>query len=280
MQKFVAFAASLVLAGCSPAAVLNAVSGSSDVVETRDLAYGPLPRHQYDLYMPVGDDGSTPLVVFIHGGSWKEGDKGIYRFLGTALGERGYAVAVPNYRLFPEVLFPDFVEDAALATAHLMEEGRPVVLMGHSAGAHIAGLLAWDGRYLAAQGQDACALSGVIGVSGPYEFLPPGPTIRDIFPEERLADSQPINFAEGPAVPTLLLHGIADETVHVEDTELMADALEAAGNPVEARLYDGVGHIEIIGAMSPLLTSRAPTLADVTDWLNAQRAAGWPGCGG
>ncbi len=271
--------AAVILGGCSVSGALNAVSGSDEVDETLDLAYGPEARHRYDLYTPV-DDAEAPIVMFVHGGSWEDGSKDIYRFLGTALGEAGYAVAVINYRLSPEVIFPTFVEDAALAADHMLDKGRPVVLMGHSAGAQIASLVAYDPRYMAARGRSNCDVAGFVGLAGPYDFLPlTQRRFFRIFPEPIRDQSQPVNYASGPKPPSLLLHGLPDSTVHAEDTENMARALRAAGNPVEAEFYEGVGHIEIVGAFSRYFRGRAPTYGDVTEWLDGQRAAGWPSCG-
>ncbi|SOH94164.1 Acetyl esterase/lipase [Monaibacterium marinum] len=270
MRRTLSFVFALITAGCSPADLLNAVSGSDNVRETKNLSYGPLERHSYDLYEPVAAAPDVPLILYVHGGSWREGSKDIYRFLGTALGDAGYPVAVMNYRLSPETVFPGFVEDAALAADHFLDGDRPVVVMGHSAGAHIASLLAYDPRYMQTLGRSNCDFAGFIGLAGPYEFLPlTDPKHMETFPEETRDQSQPYNFAEGPKPPSLLLHGFADTTVHAEDTELMSAALEAAGNQVDARLYDGVSHIDIISAFSRYgyLRRGAPSFGDVTGWL-------------
>ena len=277
MRRLIGVVFTLLAAGCSPADLLNSVSGSDAVRETRDLSYGPLERHVYDLYEPVTARENAPLVMFVHGGSWREGSKDIYRFLGTALGDAGYPVAIINYRLSPGTVFPGFVEDAALAAAHLLEGPRPVVLMGHSAGAQIAALLTYDPRYMQGVGRSNCDLAGFIGLAGPYDFLPlTDPKLMIAFPEETRAETQPLAYAANAAPPALLLHGFADTTVHAEDTELMAEALEAAGNAVDARLYDGVGHIDIISAFSRYgyLRRQAPTFGDVTGWLARGGASG------
>lgn len=277
MRRILSLVVALIAAGCSPADLLNSVSGSDAVRETKGLSYGPLERQVYDLYEPVEEADNTPLILFVHGGSWQEGSKDIYRFLGTALGDAGYPVAVINYRLSPDTVFPGFVEDAALATDHFLDGPRPVVLMGHSAGAQIAALLAYDPRYMQALGRSNCDIAGFIGLAGPYDFLPlTDPKLMTAFPEQTRDQSQPINYAEGAAPPSLLLHGFADRTVHAEDTELMSAALEAAGNRVDARLYDGVGHINIISAMSRYgyLRRAAPTFDDITSWLNSGAATG------
>ena len=206
MRRIASLFVALFAAGCSPVTILNSVSGSDMVREQRDLSYGPLERHAYDLYEPANAGVDAPLILFVHGGSWMEGSKDIYRFLGTALGDAGYPVAVVNYRLSPGTVFPGFVEDAALAADHFLKGDRPVVLMGHSAGAHIAALLAYDPRYMQAVGRSNCDFAGFVGISGPYDFLPlTQETHRVTFPEATRDDSQPINFAQGPKPPSLLL---------------------------------------------------------------------------
>jgi len=277
MSRLISLVVALFTVGCSPVTILNSVSGSNEVRETRDLSYGPLDRQTYDLYEPTGAAADAPLILFVHGGSWVEGSKDMYRFLGTALGDAGYPVAVVNYRLSPGTVFPGFVEDAALATDHLLNGTRPVVLMGHSAGAQIAALLTYDPRYMQAVGRSNCDIAGFVGISGPYDFLPlTQERHRITFPEPSRADSQPINFADGPKPPSLLLHGLDDSTVHAEDTELMSAALRAAGNSVEARYYEGVGHINIISAISRYryLRRAAPTFSDITDWMDSEVATG------
>ena len=157
----------LLTAACSPVAVLNALAPREGVRTTTGLTYAAGERHGIDVYAPEGAEGA-PVVVFLYGGSWESGDRGMYRFLGASLASAGVVCMVPDYRVWPEVGFPGFVQDAAQAlawarrnaTAHGGAADR-VVLMGHSAGAHIATLLALDGDYLAAEG-----LRSYVGVLG------------------------------------------------------------------------------------------------------------------
>ncbi|MGB0496858.1 MAG: alpha/beta hydrolase [Rubricella sp.] len=281
MIRALALSTALALTGCGMGPVaLNAISGSDAVTEREDLPYGPEIRHVYDFYEPDAMRADAPLIVFFHGGSWREGSKDIYRFLGTAFGDAGYVVMVPNYRLYPDVTFPAFVEDGALALSHAFETyERPVVVMGHSAGAQIAALLALDPRYLEAQGRDVCEIAAWIGVSGPYDFLPlRSRTLRETFPRTTRPQSQPIAFADGPAAPALLIHGEADVVVHAEDTRLLSEALSREGNDVTARFYEGVGHIDIIAALSRHLREQAPTFTDIAAFIAEQEEAGFPGC--
>lgn len=275
------------LTGCSGSGVLNAWSGLPDldggaeIAETREVSYGPLPRHRYDLYDPGTE---AAVIVFFHGGGWDRGDPDLYRFLGRRLAGLGHPVAIPAYRLAPEVAFPAFMEDAARAVAAIRARfpDRPLYLMGHSAGAQIATLLALDPRYLGAQGMAPCGtIAGVIGLAGPYDFLPlQEDRFRRVFPEATRPESQPVAYADNAAPPMLLLHGAADVVVHAEDSTILAEALRRAGNRAEAKLYPGVNHLDIIGAISPLIEHRAPTLADIEAFLAAEAARAHPGCPG
>src|SRR3954469_11651312 len=80
-----------------------------------DVAYGPHPRQRLDLYRPLQTSGKCRLVVFLYGGCWTTGTRRAYRFLAHVLGSRGFAVAIPDHRLFPEARFPDFLIDTASA---------------------------------------------------------------------------------------------------------------------------------------------------------------------
>jgi acetyl esterase/lipase len=278
---FAALVALTLVSACGGTQLLNSVAVNPGKIE-RDIAYGTLPRQKLDVYSPKVMTADTPTLVFYHGGSWQYGSKDDYRFLGTAFAARGIQTVVVNYRLHPEVIFPAFVEDAAKALAYTkrtISHGRPTFIAGHSAGAHIAAMVALDPRFLAAEGTTICdATKGIIGIAGPYEFTPIDPQFKLIFPAEILPSTKPINFATTPAPPTLLLHGTADTTVIPLRTTAMAAALTAAGNNAQVKMYDGVNHLYIIGAVSPVVRRSAPTLADVVGFIGEQKAAGYPGC--
>src|ERR1700709_1690342 len=128
-----------VLSACSPVTVLNALAPTADITETRDVRYGSGDRHELDIYAPRGQR-SAPVVVFIYGGGWKDGNKGEYRFVAAALAARGFLTVVPDYRLFPEVRFPVFLQDNATAVAWTKAniaryggDSKRIFLMGHSA---------------------------------------------------------------------------------------------------------------------------------------------------
>jgi acetyl esterase/lipase len=200
-----------------------------------DLAFGPNDRHRLDLYMPDGATTDTPLVLFLCGGGWRWGSRGRYGFVGYALASRGFAVAVADYRLHPEVKFPAFNYDAARAAAWLQSNRErfglapgPLHLVGHSAGAHIAALVALDPRYLGEWDLTPKDIGRLVGLSGPYGMHPSRVGfIADIFPPaEYEAEARPVAFARAGA-PPMLLHGVEDSLVAPLNSLRMAEAQTA-----------------------------------------------------
>lgn len=281
MRSLFAALCAALLSACSPVALLNATVPTRGVVVTQDIRFAEGPRGTLDVYRPANAAGAAPLVVFLYGGSWRMGDKAIYPFVAQPLAAQGAVVVVPNYRLFPEVAFPSFIEDNARAVAwafaHAAELGAnpaAVFVAGHSAGAYNAAMLALDPRWLAAAGVDRGRLAGAIGLAGPYDFRPiTGPDIIPVFaPVNGGPASQPITFADGTNPPMLLLTGDADTTVRPRNTQALAARIRQGGGPVEARTYPGIGHIGIITAFAPLFSGRAPVLDDVWAFIIAHRS--------
>ncbi|GGE25150.1 hypothetical protein GCM10011390_50760 [Aureimonas endophytica] len=254
------------LAGCNAGAdFLNAVTSRAGYALHRDIRYRPGERGTLDLYIPSDAGPRTPVVVFVYGGAWAGGSKGLYRFVGQSLASAGIAVAVPDYRVYPEVRFPGFVTDAAEAVAFVERaagKGRegfaagqhPLFLMGHSAGGQIAALLTLDDRYLRAAGLSPKRLAGFVGLAGPYDFLPlTEERYKRIFPPATLAASQPVEFVRGGEPPALLLAGDKDRTVDPKNTRSLAARLRAAGDGVEAEILPGADHISILSGLATAL---------------------------
>ncbi|RYH05751.1 MAG: alpha/beta hydrolase, partial [Alphaproteobacteria bacterium] len=138
------------------------------------LRFGPEPKQLLDLYGPDAP-GPHPVIVFFYGGAWSEiGDRRDFAYAARALASLGYLVAVPDYRVLPEVTYPAFLDDCALAVHWLIEHvaefgGDPsrIALAGHSAGAYNAVMLALDAHYHLGGN-----LKAVAGLSGPYDFYP------------------------------------------------------------------------------------------------------------
>ncbi len=270
-------ALSALLAACSPAGLLNATVPDGDVIVQRGTPYGDGPRRTLDVYRPRGAAG-LPMVVFLYGGSWSSGSKDTYPFVARTLAARGAVVVVPDYRLYPEVTYPAFLQDNAAAVAWAVREAPAlgadparVFLLGHSAGAYNAAMLALDPQWLAGAGLGRSALRGVIALATPADFLPSrDPTVYPVFGAANDAAHQPLAFADGSNPPLLLLHGDADTTVEPRNTRTLATAIAAHGGAVQTRFYPGVGHIGIITAFAPLFRGRAPVLDDVWQFMQAE----------
>lgn len=262
-----------VLTACSPLGLLNATAPSTGYRRDAGIAYGALPRQKLDVYAPDGARGPLPVVVFFYGGAWQEGRREDYRFAGEALAARGFLAVVPDYRVYPEVRYPDFLRDGAAAVRWVREHARDhggdpgrLFLMGHSAGAYNAAMLALDGRWLAEAGLDPkVALRGWIGLSGPYDFLPiRTPVIQTIFgPREQWPATQPVAYVSTGAPPALLVTGGADTRVLPANTERMAARLRDAGVSVKTYIYADMGHGRTVAALARPFRSDPPILEEI-----------------
>jgi len=233
-------------------------------------AYGFHPRHRLDLYRPRDPhDGSAAAALFVHGGSWRHGSRACYGFVGAALASHGIPTAIADYRLFPEVRWPAFQEDIAHAFHWLRkhlggQHPRPIVLIGHSAGAHIAALLAADLRWLG----DARP-AGFVGLSGPYTFEPTHwRTTRDIFATaSTINEPRPVAHVGPHVPPALLLHGEADPVVDPASTIEMAKAWAGAGAPVTCEILSNHDHRRLVKAFARPYRYRSPMLGRVVEFI-------------
>jgi acetyl esterase/lipase len=275
----------LVLGGAllflAPGAVLNLTAAIGSLRTAEGQPYGPLARHRYDLYRPAGPAPAAgwPLVVFFYGGAWNRGERADYRFVGEALAARGIVAMVADYRLHPEVRYPDFLHDCAQALAFGMASAprwnadpQRVFVMGHSAGAYNAAMLALDSRWLAPTGRRPSDLAGWIGLAGPYDFLPiRTPEVQAVFHHPQVPrESQPIRHVVGASVPALLIVGEADQRIDpLRNTVGLAHALRDAGAPVRLRQYPRLTHETVVGAMAGPLRPLAPVLDEVVEFVKA-----------
>ena len=272
------------LSGCSVTDALDVLVARDSYQGQSGLAYGADPRQKLDVFKPVGAGAAgananaipnavAPVVVFFYGGNWSRGARADYRFVGEALAASGAIAIVADYRLSPQVRWRDILADCAAATrwafdhaAELGGDPRRVYLMGHSAGAYNAAMLALDERWLRAEALAPQRLAGWIGLAGPYDFLP----ITD--PPSRVAfdwpdtpqGSQPIVHVSARAPRTLLLAAVKDDTVNPRrNTAGLAERLKAAGVDVQVKLFDNVNHVTVLGAVARPLKWLAPVLDEV-----------------
>ncbi|MGY4530923.1 acetyl esterase/lipase [Pseudomonas sp. TE3786] len=273
-------ALSTLFSACSPVGLLNAVSPTDSYSKTSAIAYGSDPRQQLDIYTPtVKKAGPTPVVLFFYGGSWNSGERNDYRFVGEALASQGYVTVIADYRLYPQVRYPEFLKDGAQAFAwvrqHISNYGgdpEQLFLMGHSAGAYNAAMLALDPRLLAEVHLDASAIRGWIGLAGPYDFLPiENPDVRPVFffPNSP-PDSQPINQVSANAPPALLMAATEDQLVNPQrNTGGLAKRLRELGVSVSEHYYDNVSHITLVGTLSRPLRYKAPALEEIARFIDS-----------
>ncbi|MBI1774382.1 MAG: alpha/beta hydrolase [Proteobacteria bacterium] len=267
---------SLVVGGCTQAELVNALVPRDDFRLTTDLSYGPGARQVLDVYRPATGEGKRAVVVFFYGGNWDSGAKGDYLFVGEALASRGFITIIPDYRIYPEVRYPAFLEDAAAAFRwtldHLAELGGDparIHLMGHSAGAYIAAMLTLDERWL---GAGRGRIRSTVGLAGPYDFLPlTDPKLQIIFaPEADLERTQPISFVDGTAAPVFLASGLADTTVRPGNAERLGARIRAQGGVADERYYAALGHIGLVAALASPLRFLDPVLDDVVAFLGRE----------
>ena len=256
------------------AANLPALAGNFE--RRADLAYGADDRQRLDVYTPK-NAADRPIIVFWYGGGWESGKKSQYRFVGAALADAGYVTVLPDYRLYPQVRFPAFVQDGAAALSWVVSHAREIggdpkriFVAGHSAGAHLAAMLAYDRAQLERVALPPGTVRGFIGLSGPYALDPNTDTYRAIFGAPYgLADWQPVQLARTGAPAALLIHGEADAVVDIGHARRMAAALQGLGVPVTLRTYSGRGHRDTVVAFAAPAPHKLPVLEEIRRFVEA-----------
>lgn len=274
--------ACLLLAHCGPVDVLNAVTPDKSIASVETAAYASGQRQTLDLYTPKTPKEGAPIIVFIYGGGWDSGAKDDYKFAAEAFTSAGYTVAVPDYRLYPDVIYPAFVEDAAMAAAWTAKRfpGTPLVLIGHSAGAHTALMLALETDFLASQGIERCqTIAAAAALSGPVGILPlkREPYIS-IFPERMTGQDAPLNTVSAKTPPILLMTGLKDTTVLPGNSISMAKALKEAGSPATLRTYADLSHTDTVKLLADFFTDESSLRGDVLGFLIDHSSAKAPFC--
>lgn len=252
----------LALTTCKPIRFLNATTPKPDQVERLELRYGNLPRQSMLVFTPP-DPHAT--VFFFYGGSWIKGNASEYEFIGRTLSSRGIQVVIPDYRLYPKIEYPVFIEDSASAVTTAVCTPELVttdtwIAMGHSAGAYNAAMLALDPRWLSATLADdpeqprATAFDAWVGLSGPYDFLPTdSDLLNGIFTDAGQGDqTQPVNHVTANDPPVLLVHGLDDDTVRISNSKSMARHYEQQQLDVQTRYYPDTSHAATVIAFSGL----------------------------
>lgn len=270
-------------AACSPLGALNALAPKekNSKLLKANVAYGADRRQAYDVYVPVNiaadtDSGLAPMLVFFYGGGWDSGSKDLYSWAGRALASLGYVVVVPDYRLVPQVRFPDFLEDSEAAVRHAMAnadaygaDAQRLGLMGHSAGAYNAIMLTLAPNYLNLPANGPGAVRAVIGIAGPYDFYPYDvPSTVNAFGQwPKPEETQPVTYARKTGAKFQLIYSRGDKVVGVHNAKNLAAKLKAAGDAVDLIAYDKASHPDMVAALSLPLRGRANTFGDVREFL-------------
>lgn len=277
----IALAASVI--ACSPLVLVNGLTPTDTYIAATNRQYGDDPRQTLDVYQPRSSSRTQatsdgyPVVVFFHGGTWTSGTRGDYKFIGEALASNGILTIVADYRLYPQVRYPDFLTDCARAVAWAQRAApgyggnvKRLYVMGHSSGAYNAAMLALDARWLTAAGIAPSELAGWIGLAGPYDFLPmTNVDAQPVFNHpDYPAGSQPIDHVSKAAPRAFLGAAATDTVVNPErNTQQLAEKLRAAGVPITLRIYPRPNHFTLIGAFAWPLRSLAPVIEDVVAFV-------------
>ena len=217
------------------------------------------------------ENDHRPVIVFFYGGGWSWGDKKYFTFVADSFVDKGYVVVIPDYTLYPTAQYPEFVKDGAKAVAwvkqHIAERGgdaEQLFVAGHSAGAYIAAMVAFNDQYLAAEQQSTSIIKAVAGIAGPYNFTPKEQAYIDVFGEENFDDMKILNHVNGNEPPALLIHSEGDTTVGLFNQTLMEDALIENGRPVNTLIYGQyITHINILMMLHPWFAKEVDVAADI-----------------
>lgn len=264
-----------VLAACSPIRVADALLQTGDFVRTKDVVYGSDTRERLDVYRPRSARGPSPVVIFLYGGRWQSGSKDQYGLLGDALTRRGVVAVIPDYRLYPSVKFPGWVDDAVEAVKWTRRniqrfggDTTQIWIVGHSAGGHTVALLALDEHYLRDVGLASNAVKGFVSIAGPVDTEWTDADVQALMgPREGWPATYPRNHINGSERPLLLLHGSSDKTVSPRNSESLAASIRERGGCARSIIYRGVGHVEIVVALAVPGLKIAPAMDDLLKFM-------------
>ena len=265
---------------CSPIKVLNSLVPENGYELVSGVEYGTNARQKLDIYLPKATEKSTALkkvIIFYYGGNWDSGERADYKFAAEALVGHGYIVVIPDYRVYPEVLFPGFMADPVSAAKWVKTnikkyngDANKVFLAGHSAGAHMAVMMAINPEYLAEASLKPNDFAGVIGLAGPYDFLPlKSDRLKIIFgPEAEQWKSQPINFVDGKNPSLFLAVGMKDNTVWPRNTFNLAKKIKEKNGLVEVHEFASYGHVDMVSTLAKPLRGNGELLKSVTTFID------------
>ena len=281
MIKFLLLSVCLLVSACSTTGLYllnSSVKLKSQHTVKRNVQYAQQNWQQLDLHIPTEKtEQARPVLIFFYGGSWYTGKKEQYFFAADAFTRLGYIVVIPDYLKAPQAKFPQFIEDGAAAIAWTKSNiaaygGNPdaVFVSGHSAGAHLGGLVLSDAEYLQPYDLLPTDVRGFAGLAGPYNFTPTEPEFIKVFGSENFEKMKMMNFINGDEPAMLLMHGLKDETVGVQNKNASIAQLEAAGVPYQDIEYNDATHVGMVLSLTPRFSHQASTVRDMNQFFQAQ----------
>ncbi len=263
----------MIFVACAPVTVLNGITPSGSFSKDKNISFGELPRQKMDVYKADKPRETSPVIVFVHGGSWDSGSKDIYKFLAEGFTQDGFDVVVPNYRLYPEGRYPTFMEDNALAVAETAKRfpGRSIALMGHSAGGYNVLMLGLVPKYLEAAGVERCSqIAGIAALSAPVGIVPlKAEPLITIFPDRFTKDDAPLNLVNGPAPQMFLANGKEDKTVYPDNAIALGQKITERGGQAEVKIYPDMNHTEAVKVLSRHFDGDAELKADLVRFFDS-----------
>lgn len=258
----------MLLVGCSAAGVLNGITPSSSFDRDKNVAYGDADRQMMDIYRASEPKTGAPVIVFVYGGGWTRGEKSMYKFVAEGFTKDGYDVAVPDYRLYPDSVYPDMITDTGQAVNAVADAfpGRGLVLMGHSAGGYNVLMTAMAPDLSAVKPCDR--ITGIVSLAAPTGAYPmTDAPYTTIFPDRLLGQDAPINRVNNNLPPIMLVNGKDDTTVGYGNAVQLSKSLKASGHAVTLSLYDDMNHIDPVRFLSRHFDGGSALKADILSFI-------------
>ena len=254
------------------------LSKKVEIEEHLNIAYGENQKHGLDVVSSKNCIAS-PVLLFVHGGSWRWGQKDYHREIGKQFARNGVVFVSINYRLYPEVRFPEFPRDLARAIFWVRQNikrfggnKKNIFLIGHSAGAHIACLVAMDEKYLSEFGGNLNWIKGVIPMACPFEFDPTKEFLyRDLFPSEiDINTLMPMGIEIKNKLPSFfIMHGKFDPILSENQVYEFAEKIKECGGEAEVRIYSSHGHFSLVRRTTSWHIRPFPLLKDILEFIRS-----------
>ena len=253
---------------------INYLTPKDTFEKEEHLAYGLKARNRLDLYRTKNPKKQKPLIVFVHGGSWQHGNKRDYLFIGETFAREGFDVAVINYHLAPEHIFPAFIDDLAQAIHYLVQNQdklnistKNIILMGHSAGAFNVMSMVYSAQPQQFKYTDN--IKAIVGLAGPYHFDYVGDPLSEHAFDHKISYQQvmPYYFIEPNHIKHYLLVAEQDQVVERKNALDLDIALRQKGNHSHIAVIPKTGHITIVATLASLMSHYFKTKRTILHFL-------------